>query len=154
MTEKIEKRDTLDSRDITERLEELQSSFETWIDEIIETAITENRQSPKKEDFTVDDWAELDEDGEELNALKKEVHPMKAITIKFAGPTNTNGSRWIVSDSDHRRIVPRRYELERQEEHERALELFRAKFRPNAKKPTDYATAEYKGDDIYIPLFD
>lgn len=79
---------------------------------------------------------------------------MKAIAIKYAGPSNTRGSRWIVSDSDNALSIQLRPDLSRSEDHLRALELFRAKYRTSdAKKPIDYHCAEYKDLELYIPIF-
>lgn len=50
-----------------ERLEELKEAFEDWKNDCIETAETEERERPT--DLTVKDWAQLSDEGEELQAL-------------------------------------------------------------------------------------
>ncbi len=48
---------------------------------------------------------------------------MKAITTKYAGPTNTRGSRIIASDEDGNRItIPYPYELSGEDVHRKAAQ--------------------------------
>lgn len=80
---------------------------------------------------------------------------MKAIAIKYAGPTNMRGSRWIVSDSDHRMSVSIRHDLNQADDHKRCLDLFCEKYRkPETRKPIGYHYGSYKDLDLYIPIFD
>ena len=57
--------DVIDSRDIIERIEELQTEFEMKKEMEEELALGENRTIV----YTVEDWALVDEDGEELVIL-------------------------------------------------------------------------------------
>lgn len=59
--------DVIDSRDVIARIEHLQGEFDAWADLAVENAVVEERgEIPRP---TVEDWADVDEDGGELRAL-------------------------------------------------------------------------------------
>ena len=69
MTNAISNTDnTIDSRDVIARIEELEVKFNEYNEDMIESAHVEGRKIP--DPLTIADWADLFEEGEELRALK------------------------------------------------------------------------------------
>ena len=60
--------DTIDSRDVIARIEELEDKFNEYNEDMIEAAHVEGRKIP--DPLTIEDWADLFEEGEELQELK------------------------------------------------------------------------------------
>lgn len=71
---------------------------------------------------------------------------MKAIKVTYKGPTNSRGSRLIVSDGDNRITVPFDYSLNTDERYEDAANKFMKKMNWTGK----LVHGTFKDEEIFV----
>jgi hypothetical protein len=81
-------------------------------------------------------------------ANEKEVRVMKAITVKYVGPSNVKGARLIATDGDTRMIFP--YDHSSSNPYRDAAIAFCKRM----KWTGAYAQGSTKNTDVFVPLDD